>query len=136
MWTHARAPLDMPDIGQTRGPVGRGSLISKTVNWFVQFPPLVVPSAFLPSFRAARVGSPCARLDPKRGGHRGTGRDGSGGYFFDSGSSRSVPIGHTTLVIVIHDFSRRSVVSRKVRLLWILLGLRRVTFVTVTCALS
>lgn len=33
----------------------------------------------------------------------------SGGHFFDSGSSRSVLIGHTTLVIVIHDFSRRSV---------------------------
>lgn len=47
----------------SRGPVRRGSLISKTANWFVQFSPL---------YDCTGVGRP--RLDPKRGGppsHRG-----------------------------------------------------------------
>lgn len=46
---------------------------------------------------------------PKERRTTGNGGDRSGGHFFDSGSSRSVLIGHTTLVIVIHDFSRRTV---------------------------
>lgn len=41
----------------SRGPVRRGSLISKTANWFVQFSPL---------YDCTGVGRP--RLDPKRGG--------------------------------------------------------------------
>lgn len=105
---HARAPLDTLDIGQpwSRWPgepnFENGKLVCPVSTFIRSFG---LPS-FLPS---ALVGLPCGRLDPKRGGRRGTGGDRSGGHFFDSGSSRSVLIGHTTLAIVIHDFSRRTV---------------------------
>lgn len=108
--THARAPLDTLDIGQpwSRWPgepnFENGKLVCPVSTFIRSFG---LPS-FLPRC-APVVGSPCGRLDPKRGGRQETGGDRSGGHFFDSGSSRSVLIGHTTLVIVIHDFSRRSV---------------------------
>jgi len=103
--THA--PLDTLDIGQpwSRWPgepnFENGKLVCP-VSTFIRS-----PSAFLPSFRARRVA---------RGG--GGGGDRSGGHFFDQGSSRSVSIGHATLVAVIRDFARRSVgrvASRAVR---------------------
>lgn len=80
----------------SRGPVGRGSLISKTVNWFVQFPPLFVPSAFLPSFRARRVA-----VQPTGSKKKSAfGGDCSGGHFFDRG-----PVGQFSLDIG-HSYSR------------------------------
>ncbi|KAL0133852.1 hypothetical protein PUN28_001064 [Cardiocondyla obscurior] len=48
------------------------------------------------------------RLDPKRIGRGETRGYRSGGHFFDLGSSRSVPIGHTTPITAIHDFSQQN----------------------------
>lgn len=82
----------------SRDTVGRGSLISKTVNWFVQFPPLFAPSAFLPSFRAARRVAVQPTGSKKKSGFGGGPR--SGGHFFVRG-----PVGQFSLDIG-HSYSR------------------------------
>lgn len=103
------APLDSLDIGQpwSRWPgepnFENGKLVCP-VSTFIR-------SFGLPSFRTALVGLPRSPLDPKR-------RAGSGGtavvVTFSTGV-QSVS-SHWTLVTVLRDFSRRSVASRRVRL--------------------
>lgn len=77
------------------------------------------------------------RTGPKERRTSGNGGDCSGGHFFDSGSSRSVLIGHTTLVIVTIFRDDRSLgrVTKSAISLDFSRTHRRVSFVTVICVL-
>lgn len=78
----ARTPWTL-DIGQSRCPVRQGSLISKTANWFVQFPPL---------FRCERGWSRVSPTGPKKrrsARPRGGGGKLRDGHFFDGVRSAS-----------------------------------------------